>query len=129
MRQSCLRTAVTSFPAIPLHEKHQFVFSTLIITDIQYGVICITLIVSYRRSFDHVNPFRCRGAWKASRCLGGQRPGCRSQCLFANRLPLCSYADPLCGSVRGRWIVPWACGLRSESKDLETRAVTRARGN
>lgn len=67
MRQSCLRTAVTSFPAIPLHEKHQFVFSTLIITDIQYGVICITLIVSYRRSFDHVNPFRCRGAWKASR--------------------------------------------------------------
>lgn len=41
-----------------------------------------------------------------------------SQCLLANRLPLCSYADPLCGSLRGRWIVPWACGLQFERNNV-----------
>ena len=42
-----------------------------------------------------------------------------SQCLFANRLPLCSYADPLCVSLRGRWIVPLACELQFESNHLK----------
>lgn len=53
------------------------------------------------------------------RCL----VGVRSQCLFANRLPLCSYADPLCGSLRGRWIVP----LGFASRGLKATTWNRSR--
>lgn len=51
--------------------------------------------------------------------LGWSAARARSPCLFANRFLLCSYADPLCGSLRGRWIVPLACELQFESNSAK----------
>ena len=102
---------------------------SVIIVDIQYGVVWWQLIVlpwlvtgslfsghwQLLPLFFQVHEY-LRGE---KRCL----VGVRSQCLFANRLPLCSSADPLCGSLRGRWIVP----LGFASRGLKATTWNRSR--
>lgn len=77
--------------------------------------------VSYRSLFHPlaVSFFQVHKYVRRELVFGWSAAGVRSQCLFANRLPLCSYADPLCGSLRGRWIVPRACGLQFESNNVK----------
>lgn len=80
---------------------------------------CFALVTETYFGYWQLLPFQVHKYLRGELVFGWSATEVRSQCLFANSLPLCSYADPLCGSLRGRWIVPLACELQFESNNVK----------
>lgn len=117
IRQSCLCTVAPSHSSVCYTVESSFfqhdngwypAWWQLIVLLLFENLICATCSASV---------FRCINVREESRWFGWSASW--SQCLFANRFPLCSYADPLSHSLRGRWIVPLACELQFESNNAK----------